>query len=423
MELVTIVYLLSNFVAMLAIERVMGVFFNERRTSFIVMASSYLLFFVVTSTAFLLWNIPIVSILLSIIIYFIITLNYKSSIRKRIVATFGIFISMFVIESIIAVSIGLYQADLFDTFGADSISGFILWGAASYMMALFFRKFKNIKKNTIDAPKFLIFYSVILISTVVILLFAVMYLPQNIAIISMIVIFGINIFTFYLHDTLSVAYEDKLKSALHAQEKEYYFTQCQLMQDAVENIKATRHDMKFHLATTMDFTAMGKVNEATVYLKNLLGEIEKKEIYSNTGNTAFDSIINYKLNDTKQENIKIDIRMLIPPVLNIEVTDVVTILGNLLDNALDAVAKVENKVIKLDIEYSKESLFIQVENTFDGKVKYVTSEVIATRKDGDSHGHGIKNIRKSADKYNGHVDISHKDKVFSVGVLLYINDT
>jgi len=67
------------------------------------------------------------------------------------------------------------------------------------------------------------------------------------------------------------------------------------------------NDRKFHLATTNDFTPSDKVDEKTDYRNDLHGDIAKKEIYSNTNNTAVDNIINYKLIDTKQENIKLDI--------------------------------------------------------------------------------------------------------------------
>ncbi|MCL2188805.1 MAG: GHKL domain-containing protein [Defluviitaleaceae bacterium] len=90
-----------------------------------------------------------------------------------------------------------------------------------------------------------------------------------------------------------------------------------------------------------------------------------------------------------------------------------------------AVAKVEEKRIKLDIEYSRESLFIQVENTFDGVVKYdnnTDDKRISTRKDGDEHGHDLKNIRKSVEKYNGHIDLTHEENIFSVGALLYVDE-
>ena len=138
-------------------------------------------------------------------------------------------------------------------------------------------------------------------------------------------------------------------------------------------------------------------------------------------------IINFKLKDAVNENIDLDINVSIPPALNIEVADVVTILGNLLDNALDAVAKTEPKRIKLIIESDKGNIFITSENTFDGVVEYAkeTSEDkkrIVTRKGGNSHGYGLENIRKSVEKYNGHIDISHDKNIFSVGILLYVDE-
>ena len=74
------------------------------------------------------------------------------------------------------------------------------------------------------------------------------------------------------------------------------------------------------------------------------------------------------------------------------------------------------------MEYSRESLFIEVQNTFDGIVKYADEgeRCIATRKTGDGHGHGLENIRRSVEKYNGHMDVTHADGIFSVSVLLYV---
>jgi len=420
-----VVYLISNFVVMLAIERIMGVFFEKRRTPFVVMALSYLLYFVLTSSAFLLWNTPIISSITNLTVLLVITLNYESSTKKRIISTVGTFVILSTTDVIVAFSTGFYQVDVFDTAGVDNIFTFIIWGATVYILALLLRRFKHIRKSAISSPKFWIFYLSILVTSIVVLHIGLMYLPQGLGIIFIIMILGINLFMYYIHDILSAAYKDKLKSALHTQEKEYYFTQCQLMQESVERVKTIRHDMKLHLTTAADYNASGKVNELADYLRGLLGDINTSEVYSDTGNIAFDSIINFKLKTAAENNIKVDIDVLVPPSLNIEVADVVTILGNLLDNALDAVAKVEDKIIKLNIEASKGNLFIEVDNTFDGEVKYAKgkdsiAEAISTRKSGDNHGYGLKNICKAAEKYNGHVDISHDDNVFSVKILLYV---
>jgi len=420
-------YLFYGIMTTLAIERVMTVFFEKRRTTFVMAASIYMLHFVLTSTAFLLLNIPAVSVAVSLLTIFLITMNYESQMIKRFAATAACVFFLILIESFLMLLFGYYQMSIFEYVAFENTLFFIFVGILSYIVSLLFLNVKNIKKNSMALPP-MFWVSALGISGLSIVAFVIimLYIPYVIAIVCAIVVLGINMLTLYLQDTLSAAYEDKLKSALHSREKEYYFTQCQLMQESIESIKTIRHDMKLHLATARDFTAGGKAELATNYLDGLLGDIERKEIYSNTKNTAFDSIINYKLNDAKQENIKLDVRLLIPPTLNIEVEDVVTILGNLLDNALEAATKTEDKAIKLDIEYSKESLFIQVENTFDGVVKYAqcksgAEEVITTRKNGDNHGYGLKSIRKSVEKYSGHLDISHDDNVFSVGVLLYVN--
>ena len=241
----------------------------------------------------------------------------------------------------------------------------------------------------------------------------------------MAMLIGFFFLSFYLYDTLIGKYEEKAMATKYALEREYYLSQCQLMEASVEKMKRYRHDVKLHLATLKDFT-QGNL-AANDYLDRLLGDIGEKEIYSDTGNMAFDSIINFKLKTAAEENVRVDMDVLVSPSFQIEVVDVVTILGNLLDNALEGVATVEDKRIQLNIAASKGNLFIKVDNTFDGEVKYAKGkggggENILSRKEGAGHGYGLKNIRQAVEKYNGHVDISHEGSVFSVGVLMYVDE-
>ena len=421
----TIIYLLSWAVTVFAATRIIRVFFEKRRTSILVLMLSYLLFYVSPVLAFLLFNIPIISIIANLVPMFIITLNYESTIVKRFATMLGTYLLLVAAEFHAAFLADNNHLTLFDHVGYSNIVGFIGMALTSVIIMLFIQRFKNISKNTITSPIFWISAVVIPALSIIVFVLGVMYLPQGPVIITTAAISIINILVFYFQDILSTAYEDKLKSALHIQEKEYYFAQNQLMQESVKKVRSIRHDMNFHLAAIKDFTGENKA--ATDYINSLLNDISKSEVYSTTGNIAFDSIINFKLKTAEEDSVKLDLSIFVPPVVNVEIADIVTILGNLLDNALDAVAKVEDKLIKLDIEYSKESLFIQLENTFDGEVKYEkgkseADKIITTRKDGDNHGYGLKNIRKSVEKYNGHVDISHDGNVFSVGVLLYVNE-
>ena len=155
--------------------------------------------------------------------------------------------------------------------------------------------------------------------------------------------------------------------------------------------------------------------------------MEETELYSDTGNIAFDSIINYKLKNTRARNIKAEVRMNVPKALNVELSDTAVILGNLLDNALDAVAKVEDRQLLLDIDYSREVLYIMAKNTFDGAVEYAASgaesgasanRLPVSRKAVREHGYGLGNVKRAVDKYSGHMTIDHEGNEFTVTLML-----
>ncbi|MCL1885108.1 MAG: GHKL domain-containing protein [Defluviitaleaceae bacterium] len=410
MEHRAVTILVGMFFTMFLVERYMLVFFNQKRTLLSIKILSYFLYPIFMTVIFTLNGLNLVSLLIHAVVLFAVSLNYMTAWAKR-------FAAVFTISSI----------EIILWYGLNTFFGINIFITMAIFLLLAFaiENYRNFKKGIIVLKVFwlsiFIFPASLAITVSMVLLYS--DLPTHTQIFALSAIFGIHVFIVYLYDSLSKAYEDKLKSKLHAQEKEYYFAQCQLMQESVENIKSLRHDMKSHLGTAMNFIASNNANEATNYFNTLLGDIKKSEIYSNTGNIAFDSIINFKLNNIKHESMKLEIRLLIPPILNIETVDVVTILGNLLDNAFDAVSRVENKIVILDIEYSRNVLFIQVKNTFDGMVKYVNEageKSIITRKGEGEHGYGLKNIRKSVENYDGHVDISHEDNMFSVGALLYI---
>ena len=308
-----------------------------------------------------------------------------------------------------------------------SVLTFILVGLLKLFIALSLQRFASLKKDYGGMTLYWIAAMFIPVTSLFLLLFllAMVSLTAPVAAVTVVAILIINILHIYFQDTISKSYEEKMKFALHKQEKEYYFSQLQLMHQSTEQIKTIRHDMKLHLTTAMDYNANNKTDELADYLKSILGDIEKSEVYSNTGNIAVDSIINFKLKDVVENNIKTDIDVFIPGDLKIEVVDIVAILGNLLDNALEGVAKVEDKRIKLMITSNKGNILMKIENTFDGMVQYADAKsnapkTILTRKKGDQHGYGLKNIYKSVEKYNGHIEIGHKDGVFSVGVLLYV---
>jgi len=415
-----VLFLLADTLIVLAVERIMRVFFEKRKTPCIVTILSY--FFLWSALSAHTWWLEYTT--LTTFVYLLalmfISLNYESTKIKRLSAIAG---SYFIMIS--GTSIFQFLLYAFTSVELVDIGNFIYMLAMVlvYLLSLLaFKVFKNIKSTTINLDKlwlpFIFFPTAQAISTI--------FFDLNLSFFIQVTIVGSNVgitfILFYLYNNLSKSFEENLKSALHAQEKEYYLTQCQLMQDSVERVKSIRHDIKIHLATIQDFATNGNTEEIKVYLDSLVDGIESGEVYSDTGNIAFDSIINYKLRNAKNENIKLDLSVAVPPELDVEVVDIVTILGNLLDNALEAVAKASEKFIKLDIEFIKGGLFAKVENSFNGEIRYSKEKQVTSLKAGNEHGYGLKNIRQSVEKYGGHMEITHTENTFSTGVFLFIGD-
>ena len=434
--------MLSYIVATLAVFQFMRVCFATRTTETRRMVLSYLLFPAIAGSRSMLtfygvivpgtfWDSFFISVMLYNILFFTITLNYKATLAKRMFVAVYTFL---LLDTSTAVFSNIVLANIFHFVGSlqpGSLLFFALSFSAGkvvfYCVVLLLRRFKHIKKDVINISAFwwmtmlfgVLMWSVGITNTVT-GRETNYFVMLSTSILSAFVIFIV----FYLYNTLSRTYEDKLTAAAYAQEKEYYLAQCQIMQESVDKMKAYRHDVKLHLSTLKDFTADN--HAATDYLNRLLGDVKESEVYSDTGNLAFDSIINFKLKDIIDGHINLQLKIFVPPTLNMDVVDVVTILGNLLDNAFDAVAKVDDKMINLSVEANKGNLFIKIENTFDGEVKYAEGKageekVISSRKDSGNHGYGLQNIRKSVEKYDGHMDISYDERIFSVGILLYVD--
>ena len=428
MNLVIIGTFIYIIIGIFALERFMRVFFEKRRTSTAIFILSYAIYFITMFGAYFgntlfPFNNLVLSLIIVLIGLFIVALNYEASMLKRFVASVYVYITyeaIFTLMANFSSVIGIFsRLHVNLTLAIIRIISVVLLYFASIIL---FKHFKYLRKSDYDFPAFLGLTLVMASSTFVIGLRHGEAISNYIYIYLLTMLLVASTFlVFQLYNSLSKAHEEKLKTALHMQEREYYFAQSKLMQESVKNVRAIRHDMSFHLSAIKDFAVDNKV--VTDYIDGLLGNIDEGEVYSTTGNIAFDSIINFKLKNAAEDNIKLDLSLFIPAVINIEIADIVIILGNLLDNALTAVAKVEDKVIKLDIEFSKGNLFIKIDNTFDGSVKYAEGEEkrIVTLKSGEEHGHGLNNIRKSVEKYNGHIDITHDNNVFSVGVLLYVD--
>lgn len=205
------------------------------------------------------------------------------------------------------------------------------------------------------------------------------------------------------------------------QKNAYYEKQLDLMDFSLKSTRSLRHDMKNHLATIYTSLNNGYVEQAQKYIEDVMN-VYKTNNGIASGNFAIDSILNFKNQEANQNGVDIVFDIDIPSNISIKPYDAAIILGNLLDNAIEAVVKsdVIDKKINCNIKFNKGVLLIDIKNSFDGNILHKGNEFITTKSDKNMHGLGLKNVKASVEKYNGSIDIDHNNDTYEVDIMLYV---
>jgi len=181
----------------------------------------------------------------------------------------------------------------------------------------------------------------------------------------------------------------------------------------------THRDMKNNMIYLQNLL---KVNpeEAEKYLEKYIGDTtEKTEEFSKSGNLPVDAVLNYKNMIAKSKGINIILEQQIPIDLPYKDSDICIILGNLLDNAIEAVESSRNKEIRVYIMYFRHKFKIKVSNYYEGQLKKDGSGDYVTGKgDKINHGLGLKSVRTIVESYGGLMEISSEDFIFQVSILI-----
>lgn len=185
-------------------------------------------------------------------------------------------------------------------------------------------------------------------------------------------------------------------------------------------VRSVKHDMKNTLSVLMRlFAKNGEMEnpELTAYLSELNQSFDRLELRFHTGNAVADALLNMKYHESIRCMPELDFqadKLLFPENLVIQSYDIGVILGNALDNAIEACLRFvqENPQVKPFIRLSSfqrgKFFFLEIENSFDGKWKRTAGAEfpVTLKNEKQMHGIGFANMKKTAEKYDGAVDFS-----------------
>ena len=197
-------------------------------------------------------------------------------------------------------------------------------------------------------------------------------------------------------------------------------------EDFYGSIRKARHEMKNHMANLKGLVAGENYQTAERYMEKLEETMETLDYQFATGNPVTDVVINDKYRKGKALGIDFQVQFCYEAGDGISVFDMGILLNNLLDNAMEACEKLEQsqRYIRLALKRKDHFLLLEVENSFDGVIKWEQgSPVPASRKEKEpgawmEHGIGLKNVKEIAERYLGVMDIKINGNIFRITVML-----
>lgn len=188
------------------------------------------------------------------------------------------------------------------------------------------------------------------------------------------------------------------------------------------DIRALKHDMGNHISVLENLFMRNETEELEKYMGELKLTWGESAAEIKTGNPVTDVILTQKQKEAEESGIAFDCKFIYPVDSNINAFDVSVILNNAIENAFEGVNGCKDPYVSVLAYRKKNAYMLEVRNCISKGVEIdkETGLPETTKKDKRSHGFGLANIRKVAQKYYGDIDINQDENSFTLTVMLMI---
>lgn len=228
----------------------------------------------------------------------------------------------------------------------------------------------------------------------------------------------ITIVTFYLLCDISkrerrIREDDLFREKVKNQTEMY-----KSVYDNYELQRKRAHEYKNQIMCMEALLSKKEYEQLEKYIGEIGGKLTDTDSNINTNNTLIDAIINTKYREMEERGILLVLKFNEMADLWVEDGDIVVILSNLLNNAIEACEKCDPKTVKLKLMKEPDDIIIAVRNTFNGEISKRGDELQTLKSEKEEHGLGIKNIIEAVEKYGGSYSINYDDKEFVFSICI-----
>lgn len=184
-------------------------------------------------------------------------------------------------------------------------------------------------------------------------------------------------------------------------------------------MRGWKHDYHNHMQKIRAHLALGEYAEADEYINLMENELDSVGVKYKTGNTSVDAMLNSKLSLAGNKGLSVKCDAILPDKLLFNPVDLCIIIGNLIDNAIEACEKMEedqNRFIRIYLCVQKKHLYISVSNATNEVVRKLDREYITNKR--GNHGNGLWRINTVVEKHNGYINRQNEPGIFATEIML-----
>lgn len=232
----------------------------------------------------------------------------------------------------------------------------------------------------------------------------------------------VNLSVFYLYHVMLLNFVGRMENDIYRQQVYAYQNQLDVIQESQDRIRTLKHDMKNHILSLQTLLGRGDLEEMEKYLSSMQDFMANPSEYVATGNDSIDSLLNYKIQSAKERLDAVETKISIPEKLMLRSFDLNVILGNLLDNAIDAAMQTEERKLRMTMKLEKGVLFLNLCNSCQGIAEGKKGSLETTKTDRENHGMGLSSVRRIVEKYHGDMELFCENGNMEVDIILYMQD-
>ena len=231
---------------------------------------------------------------------------------------------------------------------------------------------------------------------------------------------SINILMFYFMQSIGKrGYLLKERALLELETR----NQMHLYETITEKMQEQRkisHEYKNQLTCIQALCKTKEYDELTQYVDRISEDVLHDLDYIDTNHVLINSVLNVKYQEAMENDILFICKINDLSQLTMDASEIVVLLSNLLNNAIEACKKCNGKrFLKLKCVYEAGDFILSVRNSYDGQLNIVGEQLHTTKKKNrESHGIGLKNVQQIIKKNKGYYVMNYTDTEFYISIII-----